>query len=128
MEKQNENSSYATEKNTKLEVKATELNSGLVGSSPPIPLDKLKELKEFKEFLDIKSIGRIILTLVLGVLGLVGMLLISFIILMNILLEHPFITSGIIFIVILLLVRTLPKDKIKALTEFIQSLPAQLFP
>lgn len=124
MEQQNENSSAATEKNTKLEVTATELNSGLVTSSPPIPLDRLKEFKD----LDIKSIGRIILTLVLGVLGLVGMLIIGCIALVNILLEHPFVTSGIIFIVILILVRTLPKDTIKALTEFIQSLPSRLFP
>ncbi len=124
MNQQNENSSSATKKNTKLEVTVTKLNSGLAESSPPIPLDRLKV---FKEILDIKSIGRIILTLVLGVLGLVGMLLISFIVLMSILLKHPFVTSGIIFIVILLLVRTLPKNKIKALSEFVKSLPSQIF-
>ena len=115
MKKQKENGSRsATEKQTtKLEVTVPiEFNSGLIGNSPPINLD-------------ITSLGMI---LMLGVLGLNSILVIGFIILVKMLLEHQFIMSGVIFIIILCLVRTLPKNKIKALTEFIKSLPARLFP
>ena len=115
MKKQKENGSRsAIEKQTpKLEVTVPiEFNSGLIGNSPPINLD-------------ITSLGMI---LMLGVLGLTSILVIGFIILVKMLLEHQFIMSGVIFIIILCLVRTLPKNKIKALTEFIKSLPARLFP
>ena len=104
MKKQKENGSRSAieKQTTKLEVTVPiEFNSGLIGNSPPINLD-------------ITSLGMI---LMLGVLGLTSMLL-----------EHQFIMSGVIFIIILCLVRTLPKNKIKALTEFIKSLPARLFP
>ncbi|WP_221388650.1 hypothetical protein [Clostridium perfringens] len=112
--KENDSHTVAGKQTTKQEVRIHEkFNSGLIGDWPP-PIN-----------LDITSLGK---SLILGVLGITAILVIGFIVLVKILLEHPFVISGVIFIIIICLVRTLPKDKIKALTEFIKSLPARLFP
>ncbi len=116
MKKQKENDSHtvAEKTTTKQEVRVSKkFNSGLIGDWPP------------SINLDITSLGK---SLILGVLGITAILIIGLIVLVKILLESPLLIYGVILIIILCLVRTLPKDKIKALTEFIKSLPAQIFP
>lgn len=120
MRNENDRDSVEEKQTTKMEVTAPiEVNSGLIGSSPPSRLIGNIIINN----LNFVGLSDLISTLFKGIKDVLEMILKFILDLFNILLHHPKLLAMVLFIILVVFVGCLPIENIKALTEFVKSLP-----